>query len=366
MKPKFIISTGTGWSATTPLWYTLQLDNQYMHTGLRKEGAFLDMIRRSPIQRLMMERADKQRRGMTWTTKNRVWRKKVLADNKQLMEDLKTDPQANTPGGALAAVRRDLFFTQEEIDEWLCFPPTLDKYVNYYERHWENLQKNNCPYKAVGDFSNANCNLDVPFMKELVSRLSETFDVKILMIVRDPIRRLWSENSGRYTPPFTFNFKAQKKALEKLKTQGGVCISDIGINKMPTEEEHEKSFMKRVREQDYWDYMFIIDKWEQVAPLHVIIMEQLWEGDEQEREKQRLSDFLDYDIKKIHENVYCPDKGCHAPQYNGLPDQWTSDKYMLQDELYEKVRPLFPVYQQWVDKYGSLPLYWGKPYNYEV
>ena len=87
---------------------------------------------------------------------------------------------------------------------------------------------------------------------------------------------------------------------------------------------------------------------------------------DREREKQRLSDFLDHDIKKIHENVYCPDKGCHAPHYNGLPDQWTSDKYMLQDELYNKVRPLFPVYQQWVDKYGSLPLYWGKPYNYEV
>ena len=95
-------------------------------------------------------------------------------------------------------------------------------------------------------------------------------------------------------------------------------------------------------------------------------MEQLWEGDEQEREKQRLSDFLGYDIKNIHENVYSPDRGIHAPKYRGLEDQWRSDKYSLQDDLYNRVLPFFPVDQQWVDKYGGLPLYWGKPYNYEV
>ena len=353
VKPKFIISTGTGWSATTPLWYTLQLDNQYLHSGLRKEGGFLHMVRKSPIERLIEERTQKQLRGMSWTTKNTRWRERVLEDNKKYYEELKTDPQTITLGGSLAAVRKNLFFTQEEVDEYFCLPPTIEKYARYFERHWKHLQENNCPYKAVGDFSNQNCNLDVPFMKEVVSRLSETFDVKVLMIVRDPIRRLWSENGSRYTPPFTFDFKQNKEQFEK------------GLEP-PNEDVHLESFMKRVRERDYWDYMNIIEKWEQVAPLHVVIMEQLWEGDQQEREKQRLSDFLDHDIKKIHENVYCPDKGCHGPHYIGLPDQWTSDKYMLQDELYEKVRPLFPVYQQWVDKYGSLPLYWGKPYNYEV
>ena len=95
-------------------------------------------------------------------------------------------------------------------------------------------------------------------------------------------------------------------------------------------------------------------------------MEQLWEGDEQEREKQRLSDFLDYDIKNTHENVYCPDRGPNAPKHLGLKDQWSSDKYSLSDEFYNQVLPLMPIYQQWVDKYGSLPLYWGKPYPYEV
>ena len=95
-------------------------------------------------------------------------------------------------------------------------------------------------------------------------------------------------------------------------------------------------------------------------------MEQLWEGEEQEREKQRLSDFLDYDIKNIHTNVYSPDRGPNAPMVFGLKDQWSSDKYFLPDKLYDQFLQMMPIYQQWVDRYGSLPLYWGKPYNYEV
>ena len=55
------MSTGTGWSATTPLWYTLQLDNQFLHTGLRKEGGFLDMVRKSPLKRLIEEKNQKKR-----------------------------------------------------------------------------------------------------------------------------------------------------------------------------------------------------------------------------------------------------------------------------------------------------------------
>ena len=230
--------------------------------------------------------------------------------------------------------------TQEEIDDYTSPPLSLEKYFNHYKRLWETLQENNCPYQAVGDFSNANAWMPEEFCRKLVERLSEYFDVKAIMIVRDPIRRLWSEVSG------SWNYKDQP--------DGG------------TEEEQYKLFYDYIKRSNQSNYFSIIDKWEKICPLHVIIMEQLWEGDEQEREKQRLSDFLDYDIKNVHENVYSPDRGPNAPKYLGLEDQWSSDKYWLQDELYNRVKPFFPVYQQWVDKYGSLPLYWGKPYTYEV
>jgi hypothetical protein len=323
VKPQFILSTGTGWSATTPLWYTLQVDNPFLHVGMKKDPGYLDMLRRTPEERMITDRKNFRINGRSWTTKNRQWSKIVLQMNKELFEE----GAIQTRGGALTEARRHLYFTQEDVDEFSETPLSFEKYLSYYRKHWKYLQENNCPYKAVADFSNSNANLPDWYIDEFMPKLQEHFDVKVLMIVRDPIRRLWSEVNS---------------------------------------DDQEHFFMRKIQSGDYWNYIDIIEKWERVCPIHVIIMEQLWEGDQQERERQRLSDFLDYDIKKIHENAYCPDRGPDAPHLVGLPDQWTSDKYMLQDELYEKVRPLFPVYQQWVDKYGSLPLYWGKPYNYEV
>lgn len=323
VKPQFILSTGTGWSATTPLWYTLQVDNPFLHVGMKKDPGYLDMLRRTPEERMITDRKNFRINGRSWTTKNRQWSKIVLQMNKELFEE----GAIQTRGGALTEARRHLYFTQKDVDEFSETPLSFEKYLSYYRKHWKYLQENNCPYKAVADFSNSNANLPDWYIDEFMPKLQEHFDVKVLMIVRDPIRRLWSEVNS---------------------------------------DDQEHFFMRKIQSGDYWNYIEIIEKWERVCPIHVIIMEQLWEGDQQERERQRLSDFLDYDIKKIHENAYCPDRGPDAPHLVGLPDQWTSDKYMLQDELYNKVRPLFPVYQQWVDKYGSLPLYWGKPYNYEV
>ena len=62
MKPKFIMSSGTGWSASTPLWYTLQLDNHYMHSGLKKESEYIRKILRSPTRRFeqLVEKRAKQ------------------------------------------------------------------------------------------------------------------------------------------------------------------------------------------------------------------------------------------------------------------------------------------------------------------
>ena len=321
-----MISAGTGWSATTPLWYTLQAANQYLHAGLVKEGEYLPIIAETPAQRLKKRLIQRQRfKAYGEPTSAGVFKFSNRKYNNK---------------GRIPEVDEDLFLTQEEIDTFISRPLSLEKYINYYKRLWETLQENNCPYQAVGDFSNANGWLPEEFCHKLVDRLSEYFDVKALMIVRDPIRRLWSETNAFWT------YKEQSMAS--------------------TEEEHHKLFYDYMSKSNQSQYFSLIDKWEKICPFHVIIMEQLWEGDEQEREKQRLSDFLDYDIKNIHQNVYSPDRGPNAPKYLGLIDQWSSDKYWLQDELYNQVKPFFPIYQQWVDRYGSLPLYWGKPYTYEV
>ena len=41
MKPKLLINTGTCFSGTSVLWYTLGLDNHYCHTGHTKEHNYL-------------------------------------------------------------------------------------------------------------------------------------------------------------------------------------------------------------------------------------------------------------------------------------------------------------------------------------
>ena len=306
MKPSFVISVGAGWSATTPLWYTLQVDNQFVHAGLEKESKYLDSIIRPVKKYNVIE--------------------KIRHRNKGFHKD------------RLPQVKNDIFLTQEDIIAFTKPPFTLDKYITYYRRLWETLQENDCSYQGVSDFSNVNAWLPKKFCYEVVERLSEYFDVKVLLIVRDPIRRLWSEIGGYWSWYSTRQWKS--------------------------EEEHNQLFFDFIQE-DHMNYFNIIEKWEKICPFHVIIMEQLWEGDQQDKEKKRLSDFLDYDIKKIHENAYSPDRGLNAPQYLGLIDQWTSDKYLLREELYNQVKPLFSVYDKWIDKYGSLPLYWGKPYNYE-
>ena len=306
MKPSFVISVGTGWSATTPLWYTLQVDNQFVHSGLEKESKYLDSILRPVKKYNVIE--------------------KIRLRNKGFHKD------------RLPQVKNDIFLTQEDIITFTKPPFTLDKYITYYRRLWETLQENDCSYQGVSDFSNVNAWLPEKFCYEVVERLSEYFDVKVLLIVRDPIRRLWSEIGGYWSWYSTRQWKS--------------------------EEEHNQLFFDFIQ-RDHINYFDIIEKWEKICPFHVIIMEQLWEGDKQDKEKKRLSDFLDYDIEKIHENAYSPDRGLNAPQYLGLIDQWTSDKYLLREELYNQVKPLFSVYDKWIDKYGSLPLYWGKPYNYE-
>ena len=205
MKPKFVMSTGTGWSATTPLWYTLQVDNQFVHSGLEKESKYLDSILR-PIKKYNVI-------------------EKIRLRNKGFHKD------------RLPQVKNDIFLTQEDIITFTKPPFTLDKYITYYRRLWETLQENDCSYQGVSDFSNVNAWLPKKFCYEVVERLSEYFDVKVLLIVRDPIRRLWSEIGGYWSWYSTRQWKS--------------------------EEEHNQLFFDFIQE-DHMNYFNIIEKWEKI------------------------------------------------------------------------------------------------------
>ena len=88
MKPTFIICSGTGWSATTPLWYTLTLDNQYLHTGYKKEGGYLNNVDSTPAQRFLIEKNNKAKRGQSKSDHMREWVKDRVERTQELMEKL--------------------------------------------------------------------------------------------------------------------------------------------------------------------------------------------------------------------------------------------------------------------------------------
>ena len=88
MKPTFIICSGTGWSATTPLWYTLTLDNQYLHTGYKKEGGYLNNVDSTPAQRFLIEKNNKAKRGQSKSDHMREWAKNRVEINRELMKKL--------------------------------------------------------------------------------------------------------------------------------------------------------------------------------------------------------------------------------------------------------------------------------------
>ena len=50
-KIKLLLGAGVPYAATTPLWYTLQWDHKYCHTGHKKEPQWLDILQKQQEQK---------------------------------------------------------------------------------------------------------------------------------------------------------------------------------------------------------------------------------------------------------------------------------------------------------------------------
>ena len=126
-------------------------------------------------------------------------------------------------------------------------------------------------------------------MQIIKPRLLEYFKVKVIMIFRDPFRRLWSVcNKG--------NIRDFRRWVSG-ELEPNAMYADI-----------------YKRHRNVWGE----------ENVHMIVMEELWEG-----KTQALSNFLDFPINTVHENVYYPERGTKAPHYEYLKDQWISDKHDL-------------------------------------
>ena len=296
MKPTLFLNVGTGWSGTTPLYYTLGWYNKYCHSGHRKEKGYLWLMDLSE----------------TRNTFERVkFYKQFFGPSKQSTTNRK--PKIFTHESKYIGGN----WTPEEINYFWSPPFTIEKYIEYYVKHWDFIKHD---YKAVSDFSNPNGQCSPEFLMKYAPALKSVFDVKIHAVFRDPLRRLWSLRQKQ-------NPKDPVRQFMKM----GV---DFG---------YVQFFIKFVE-------AFGIDN------CYMTIMEEFWNGQTKE-----LSDFIDYEIKDVHPNAYVPDLGPNAPRIQYLDDQWESDIMHMPKEVKDYgLNMLKPVYIHFKDYFGDLPEQWSK------
>jgi len=173
-KPTLLMNIGVGWAATTPMCYTLSIKQRYCHPGHIKENHYL--------------RALCEDKGDVHTAWN--WMSQTVED-----EMMWTYCGWRPEEHAYCAH----FHENDYIHKWWQKPLTIEKYIDYYLRHWEHIKGD---YVAVADFCNNNWNLPVvdygtkgnPYWgKYFIKEIQKHFDIKVLVEFRDPIRRLYSE-----------------------------------------------------------------------------------------------------------------------------------------------------------------------------
>ena len=160
MKPTLFLNVGTGWSGTTPLYYTLGWYNKYCHSGHRKEKGYLWLMDLSE----------------TRNTFERVkFYKQFFGPSKQSTTNRK--PKIFTHESKYIGGN----WTPEEIKYFWSPPFTIEKYIEYYVKHWDFIKHD---YKAVSDFSNPNGQCSPEFLMKYAPALKSVFDVKIHAVFR--------------------------------------------------------------------------------------------------------------------------------------------------------------------------------------
>ena len=270
-----LLNFGTAYSATSPLWRTLQDDTRYLHTGHRKKTHWLWLLRNQDTN---------------------VERKFVLTP----------EPSAQVSS------RQHIKFTKEEEDYFFSLPTSIEKYIQYYKRHWDYLDGE---FKSVGDFCNKMAVADDEYLCYLRDKLSEHFDVKITLIFRDPVRKIWSEARTEYSRMYN-----KKGGIRRSALYGEVY------------EKYARVFGE-----------------ERVLPM---VMERIWE------DPSELSDFLGHPIPKMHRNAYYPERGTNIKEFPEFWDQWRNEKNPID---YDRLRREFDLcYQDYKRVFGDIPVEWGK------
>lgn len=373
-KPTLLLNPGTGWSATTPMWLTLQRDNRYSHCGHKKEPLWLAQVHNPDDPFLIKDMLGKyvdenvQYWGFDIDDKGNWYRDRVYHDIQffgiypewhdnpygELCEDTREWSSYQTQ---IRYTDKTYHYTKEYL-QWLFeYPMTIDKYIDYYTRHWNFIK--DAGYHAVADFSNFNINLPKSFYEKYKKKLTDAFNIKVLIEFRDPIRRLFSELGGVLQ-------------LREAPTPMNCEITDLWNkhSSMDGTKQHNEYFIQmcckyNIPNFGMGDYIKNYRKFADIfgqEHVYCVIMEELW-NDRLDVPVKKLSKFLNFKIEKLHRNCYYPDLGNKAIQHEELQDQWSSDLETLEQSTVDKVMPHFaPIYYSWRKEFGTIPTTWNNPY----
>ena len=174
---KIILFCGWGWSASSPLIYTLQRKIKYAHFGYTKNFLYL----KKPYINQDGELVFTSSSSVPFIIKKQI---EGTWENFKSFEP--SSHRMNLPQD-LEPLRD---FPVENLKELITGEPTISKYINFHIALHDHVVSKG--YKSVGD-----CRIGYKAfrkdLREFCKLLMFEFDVKFLFITRDPVRRAYSE-----------------------------------------------------------------------------------------------------------------------------------------------------------------------------
>ena len=295
MKTKLLLLPGTAYAGTTPFYYTLR-NAKFCNAGYHKEFHYLEMMHQNnpDFDEWMIERY----------TKTNI--------------DFRT--------------QKPLEITKEWDSDYykgLLTPPhSFDKYIH----HMMHLHESYPDYHAPCDFSNHNVNLPVELLTDHAEAIKSHFDVKVIMLVADPVFRYYQELGG------LINQRIYKKEFSERKRKILYTNRDLLTDHYIRNKKQQKLFRYCIEKSiisNNCNYEFNHNKlcWSYGNKnVLVIEMEKFWQSSYDKETFDKLCEFLEYEISPEH--LYPNQYLSKDKNIEGLKDQCTEFE-PLTDELYE-------------------------------
>ena len=294
MKTKFLLNPGTGWCGTTPFYYTLR-DAKFCHAGYKKEFHYLQMMHTNQegFADCMIKRYTERR------------------------PDFRT--------GKLPEITAE--YNKDHYQALLEPEHSFEKYI-YHMQYMRDMFPE---YEAVCDFSNYNVNLPEEFLTEHANALKPHFDVRVTMLIADPVFRYYQEIGGIINQYHTSEQKRKKMQMFGKN-------EDLLYMHYIRTKQQQKLFRycierSRISKNCNYEYNFNKLCWSYGNKNVLLIeMEKMWNPSYHNETFNRLSEFLGYEISPNH--LYPNQYMSEDKNIEGLRDQDTEIE-PLTEELYD-------------------------------